>query len=75
MSKLWLICIIGIIMFGSIGLMILGIITSVTDPTSIGKFGGMVIFVGGFIILLASIPMLDSGLRIIELTENMEKAN
>ena len=75
MEKLFVIFMTGMMMFGSVALMILGIIASVNESTSMGIFGGMSIFVVGFLILFASIRMLDSGLRIVELTENKSKAN
>ena len=75
MEKLFIIFMIGMMMFGSIALMILGIIAGVNEDTLIGFFGGMSIFVVGFLILLASIRMLDSGLKIVELTQIREDAN
>lgn len=75
MKKLFIIFMIGMMMFGSIALMILGIIASVNEDTSIGIFGGMSIFVAGSLILLASIMMLDSGLRIVELTQNRDSTH
>ncbi len=75
MSKLFIIFMTGVMMFSSIALMILGMIGSITEISFSGKFGGMAIFVAGFLILLASIGMLDSGLRIVELTENGRSAN